>query len=330
LTLISVVTSTRNKAKYLELTLLGYSLQTCRHYELIVVNDGSTDETEQVIEHYRKRVPIRYIRNEQQSGISRARNRALRAAEGDIIVFTDDDRIPCPAFLEEHASMLDKRGNEVSIGNQHRIVTYFTPELDFYYDDAIRFYDRHPELLDDHEPQTLLTPDMLMDDFKSAMHTCYLSRLDDAMLHPMADTFGDDLNGFHLGWSKAFGGNMAFNRAGGQDIVFDEQYTGYGKEDTDYAYRLYERGYRFRFNRHANNYHQEHPRQPGEMWEHFRNYQYFCSKYPSLEAFIHKLDQEDVLTLQEANAITEMFKRYGREMLPKLVSHLKSNAEEGM
>ncbi len=327
---MSVVTSTRNKAKYLELTLTGYSLQSHRQFEIIVVNDGSSDETEMVIEHYQKILPIRYIHQQQPLGISASRNCGLRIAEGEIVVFTDDDRIPCPTFLEAHSSILANKQNEVSIGNQHRIVSYFTPELDFNYGDAVGFYGKHPELLDVYEPQTLLTPRILADDFHAAVEACYLSRFDDAMLRTMADQFGDELVGFHLAWSKAFGGNMAFNRAGGADIRFDEQYTGYGKEDTDYAYQLYERGYRFRFNRNAHNYHQEHPRRAGEMWEHFRNFRYFCSKYSTLEVLLHKLDQEDVLTLHEANAILEAFRRYGSEILPKLALRVGFKEQGGM
>ena len=61
-------------------------------WELIVVNNGSTDETEQVLDLMASRLPLRRV-SEPEPGLSRARNAAVRHATGDYIIWTDDDVI---------------------------------------------------------------------------------------------------------------------------------------------------------------------------------------------------------------------------------------------
>ncbi len=325
LSTISVIISTRNKANYLTLTLTGYALQTDRDFEIVLVNDGGSEETDQVVREYANRFTIRYLRLDRHHGAAAARNLALEAAGGNILLFADDDRIPCPTFIGEHRAALTGNGTVVSIGQQHRIVSHYTPELNFKYNDAIRFYSKFPDLLNSRDPRVLVTPDMLCADFQGTVESAYLSPFNDSLLHEMVALFGDELIGFHFGWTQAFTGNMAFNRREADDIRFDENYAGYGKEDTDYAYQLYRRGYRFRFTRHGENYHQEHIRKRGEMWEHIRNHRYFCDKFDTLEVLLHRLTHEGKLSLPEANAAIATLERYGTDMQPMLNNYLNSN-----
>lgn len=101
----SVIMPTFNRAEYLELTLEGYARQTLDDFELVIVNDGGDDHTDDVIRAYSSRLAITYIRQENM-GRSAARNIALARAKGEIWVFNDDDRIPTPGFLEAHCARL--------------------------------------------------------------------------------------------------------------------------------------------------------------------------------------------------------------------------------
>ncbi len=72
--------------------------QTFQEYEVIVVNDGSTDTTQAIVEHYNERV--RLI-NQNNLGRNPARNRGFREARGNFLLFCDADIIMEPTFLEK-------------------------------------------------------------------------------------------------------------------------------------------------------------------------------------------------------------------------------------
>jgi len=95
---ISIVVPTFNSAKVLGACLESLTNQTVgrERYEVIVVDDGSTDETRDVVSKY----PIRYI-YQQNSGPAVARNNGVRQAEGEIILFTDADCEPQSNWIEE-------------------------------------------------------------------------------------------------------------------------------------------------------------------------------------------------------------------------------------
>lgn len=69
--------------------------------EFIVVNNNSTDETDAVIDRYAREMPLRRV-FEPQPGVAHARNAAIEAAGGDYLVWTDDDVLVDPAWLEAY------------------------------------------------------------------------------------------------------------------------------------------------------------------------------------------------------------------------------------
>ena len=72
------------------------------HVQLIVVNNNCTDHTDQVIAAVSKRIALRYVR-EPQAGLAHARNAATLAADGDYLVWTDDDVVVSPSWLKAYA-----------------------------------------------------------------------------------------------------------------------------------------------------------------------------------------------------------------------------------
>ena len=102
--LASVLICTRNRAAFLEETVQGVARQNFPdgRFEVVVVDNGSTDDTEAVVRGCQSNLTsleLRYFL-EREVGLSAARNRAVREARGSILCFLDDDAIPEPGWLE--------------------------------------------------------------------------------------------------------------------------------------------------------------------------------------------------------------------------------------
>jgi GT2 family glycosyltransferase len=104
---VSVIIPTFNRAAILARTLQDYGKQTGDHCirEILVMDDGSRDDTRAVVEQLARDYPLRlrYLHQE-NGGLSSARNHAFREAEGDLILFGDDDIIPAPNMVAEHVA----------------------------------------------------------------------------------------------------------------------------------------------------------------------------------------------------------------------------------
>lgn len=103
--LLSVLVSTYNQPRYLELVLHGYAAQTVRDFELIVVDDGSTADTGALVHRFAESAPFpvrHYWQPDEGFQKCRAMNRAVAMAAADYLVLTDGDCIPRADFLDWH------------------------------------------------------------------------------------------------------------------------------------------------------------------------------------------------------------------------------------
>lgn len=106
----AVIVTTYNRPDALAAVLEGYLAQTRTTFELIVADDGSTDDTGDVIKHYAARAPfpLRHVWQEDQGfRAAAARNRALAATTADYIIFTDGDCIPRRNFVARHCALAE-------------------------------------------------------------------------------------------------------------------------------------------------------------------------------------------------------------------------------
>lgn len=114
---LSVITPTRNRAPVLARCLQALAAQSLdpERYEVLVIDDASTDETRQVVEAASRRMPcaFRTFWLESRSGVSAARNRALREARGEVVVFVDSDSLAPPGFLAAHLDAHRSHGGGV-------------------------------------------------------------------------------------------------------------------------------------------------------------------------------------------------------------------------
>jgi glycosyltransferase involved in cell wall biosynthesis len=91
--IVSVCICTYNRSQSLRRTLNSFASQNdvnADTVELLIVNNNCTDDTDEVVEAFRERLPIRKV-TETQQGLAHARNRAVVEFQGDVLLFTDDD-----------------------------------------------------------------------------------------------------------------------------------------------------------------------------------------------------------------------------------------------
>lgn len=102
----SIIIASYNKPQYLKLVLDGYRKQTNNNFDIIIADDGSTDETKALIEVEKLDYPvaIKHVWHK-DDGFRKCRilNKAIAAVkDSEYLIFTDDDCIPLPDFVESH------------------------------------------------------------------------------------------------------------------------------------------------------------------------------------------------------------------------------------
>ena len=100
---VTIQLCTYNRAALLGRVLRGCFEQSVSDYEVVLVNDGSSDATEAVIDEARQRATVRFRTvTHSNRGLARSRNVGIEMARGERIIFIDDDVLPMPNFVEEH------------------------------------------------------------------------------------------------------------------------------------------------------------------------------------------------------------------------------------
>ena len=98
--LISIIVPAYNVEKYIKACLDSIIIQTYSNFEVIVINDGSTDQTEKILNEYESNPKIR-IFSQKNGGLSAARNQGLKLANGELVCFIDSDDSVKSDYLEK-------------------------------------------------------------------------------------------------------------------------------------------------------------------------------------------------------------------------------------
>jgi len=101
--IVSVVVPTLNRLDMLRRCLAALAVQTCESYEVIVVDDASTDDTPGLLEAFAAEHPemtLRWLRNDERRGANASRTRAIEAAAGRYVAFLDSDCIAREDWLD--------------------------------------------------------------------------------------------------------------------------------------------------------------------------------------------------------------------------------------
>jgi GT2 family glycosyltransferase len=119
---VSVLLAVHNGADYLQAALESVIAQTFRSWELIVVDDGSTDDTPTILTQYARRRERMHVLRQTNSGQTRALNAGLAMATGEYIARLDADDVMLPSRLEQQVSYLDAHPEVVLLGSAAKLI----------------------------------------------------------------------------------------------------------------------------------------------------------------------------------------------------------------
>ncbi|MEO6503599.1 MAG: glycosyltransferase [Jatrophihabitantaceae bacterium] len=234
----SVVIPTYNRAELLRRTLESLTAQDLptAAFEVLVVDDGSSDQTAQLVEGYRDRLDLRYFFQPDEGWrVAQARNVGIAHATGEVCVFVDSGVVLHSGCLQAHASSHQQAGGPVAVlgyvygwGREGADAQEMIRTLDFDDPDAsielMRRTGRWADVRDPFYAKYAENFDRLPAPW-IVYWTCNVSAPTDRL--------------------RAVGG-------------FDEQIRSWGGEDIDLAYRLHLDGVRFALNRSASSIHYPH------------------------------------------------------------------------
>lgn len=115
--LVSIIMPSYNTENFIDEAINSVLNQTYKNWELIIVDDASTDSTDEVVEKFLNDRRIHYIKNKENYGAAVSRNFAIKQAKGKWIAFLDSDDIWLPQKLERQINFMIKNKYSFSYAN---------------------------------------------------------------------------------------------------------------------------------------------------------------------------------------------------------------------
>lgn len=255
----SVIIPTYNRMELLRYTLESLTKQTLplNSFEVLISDDGSTDDTKSVVDSYRERLNLRYFFQPDEGWrAAKARNVGISHAQADTCVFIDSGVLLGSGCLAAHVASMKAEGPTAVCGY------VYCYDLDNADEEEIR------RSIDPSDPDGTI------------------ARLDEErrwldIREEFYEKYGDDFNYLPAPWVMYWTCNVSARTADLRSVgMFDEAFQGWGGEDLDLGYRLHRKGVRFVLNRQARAIHYPHHKVREENDEAVAvNYQYMVDKY---------------------------------------------------
>lgn len=115
--LVSIIMPSYNTAEFIAESIQSVLAQSYKDWDLVIVDDCSTDNTDEVVKPYLSDKRIKYLKNEKNSGAAVSRNRALREAKGKWIAFLDSDDLWTPDKLSKQINFMEEHGYSFTYTN---------------------------------------------------------------------------------------------------------------------------------------------------------------------------------------------------------------------
>lgn len=132
--LVSIITPTYNSAKFIAVTVQSVQNQTYQNWEMIIIDDGSSDDTVAVVSELSRKEPrIKFFPLDTNVGPAKARNKGIENAQGTYMTFLDADDVWYPDFIEHSINAIQKTGIHFVFSSYRRS----NEALEFVYSDFI-------------------------------------------------------------------------------------------------------------------------------------------------------------------------------------------------
>lgn len=265
---VSIIVPTYNRSELLEYTLkslLSQELDRDR-FEVIIADDGSSDNTCEIVDKYRERLHLGYIFQEDKGyRPASARNKAVSIATGNLCLFMDSGILLNTDALEKHIRFHRSLGPDVAA-------------LGYIYG-----FDQPGE------PEARLKNMINPDDPAGSIRAVSGAEIYFDHRERYYTKYNDQIHLLPAPWIYFWTGQVSVRRAHLLEVgMFDERYDGrWGVEDNDLGFRLHRRGIEIHLLRDAQCIHYPHSGEKTEKEKQgLENCRYFYSKYPTVETGI--------------------------------------------
>ncbi|MGI6328195.1 MAG: glycosyltransferase family 2 protein [Dethiobacteria bacterium] len=306
---VSIIIISYNIYPQIKFTLYSLEKQTypLTKMEVVLVDDCSTDRTF-TLRNYTGPFRFKYLRSDTNLGRSGAKNLGLREAKGEIIIFLDGDVMVDPNFVANHLRHYQTNDKISVSGNASHYSTFSVLCPGFSTEQIKRLHSiiRSKPFLMKHLSNRLYLPYEYIQSLNAFweyanknQRTITLftkehiyAQLFKLLSYPtpyfppkLLEKYGAHLTGFHLAWAFFITRNVSVRKSLLEEVgPFNEVFKGWGSEDWELGYRLYNKGVKFLDDRHIISYHQEHPfSSENRRADQMLNYAKFTILHPKVE-----------------------------------------------
>ncbi|WP_340022728.1 glycosyltransferase [Paenibacillus sp. FSL K6-1096] len=251
---VSVIIPTYNKKERLKYTLDSLNNQVLvdpTHIEIIIVDDGSSDGTQELINQFNFKYPVKYI-YQINTGRSSARNVGIRNAEFSVLLFCDDDMLMPGNFVANHLSIQNTCRKPTLVHGE----IYNLSLLKFFQDPGTGYlFDK----LITHSNLEKVKEYLLVNNYEENLRIAVTQKKTTLFEKQIQEIFNKCLSSLY--WLCCTGGNISCSYGSLDDLYFDEDLDKcWGCEDLELGYRLHLANYDFIYSHDAFSFHIDHYR----------------------------------------------------------------------
>ncbi|MCA0987858.1 glycosyltransferase family 2 protein [Guptibacillus algicola] len=311
---VSVIIPTYNKFPQNLFTLISLQNQIfdLTKVEVLLIDDGSTDETRQIINHHSFSFDLKYMDCGRNIGRAAARNKGVMEAKGKILIFLDAEIMVKPNFLKIHYDYHKRYENAVVTGIlfiKRLYSVLFKDFSDHQIEECYELSKSSPSLkekLQDFQRSKgrkaiISITDIYTQSYQTlALPTKYEAHYQGIII----DNYGYKLTNYRIPWQLFGTGHVSVSKEAIERVGLFAEYPGYGWDDCEMGYRLYKDGAQYLTDPRLISYHQEHPVSALNKDESKSNYYRFQETYRSVDCMIISLTFLPVpFNLHEVNQI---------------------------